>query len=201
MNKPAPPETVFRVPFGADECVEATDEEKVDLYNSLLAEAEIALATPLPRSTVTKGFSAARLPSPLLSAACFTCRGRCCYQGLEERGFIKAPVLRRMAAKYPEASAQELAQIYMNKLPDLHVAKQCLFQSNNGCALDREDRSQICNEYLCRHAKAIENSPRDVQHLEKPAMVVSINENEVKRAYVCRKDGCEELDTAKYHRS
>jgi hypothetical protein len=94
----------------------------------------------------------------------------------------------------PGASAEEIANYYMDKLPDTHVTGHCLFHSETGCALDRSERSNVCNEYLCRSGKAIENSFAEARYLQHPVLTVSVEDNEVKRAYVVSKDSIQKID-------
>jgi hypothetical protein len=187
-------QAAFGVPFAPDTRVVATEAERAALYDSLLSSAVTALETPLPKDRATEPFKDIRVPSPLLKASCFACQGRCCSQGLDNHAFIKTPKLREVAARMPGASAEEIANYYMDKLPDTHVTGHCLFHSETGCALDRSERSNVCNEYLCRSGKAIENSFAEARYLQHPVLTVSVEDNEVKRAYVVSKDSIQKID-------
>lgn len=178
----------FTVPFALEDFKTPTEADKNALFTTLFAEAQIALSSPNPLHTAETSFTDPKEPSPLLSAACLTCQGLCCRQGLKEHAFIKAPTLRRIATHHPGASAADLAQYYLNKVPRRHMANQCLFQSETGCVLKREERSRVCNTYLCRYARSIESSAPDLRNLEQPVLLISVDEKTVRRANVAQKD-------------
>ncbi len=79
---------------------------------------------------------------------CTACRGQCCEAG-GDTAFLDVPTLKRFAARHQEMSADRIVDSYMSKLPDRNLEGACVYQSETGCALPREDRAAICNSYEC----------------------------------------------------
>lgn len=92
--------------------------------------------------------SAVDLPAAA-AALCGYCGGRCCVYGSSQAAFVDAATLRRWIAAHPGASVQDAVADYLAWLPQQHVEGQCCFQAANGCALPRENRADVCNQYRC----------------------------------------------------
>lgn len=172
----------FQVPYTDDRLVPPTEAERAALRTSLLAEAEKALAMAPDAAREAEAEVDPKPPSALLKAACATCRGRCCYEGLENHAFIKARKMRVLADRNPGMTAAQLAEYYVDQVPAAHVAGQCLYHSETGCSLSREDRSLLCNTYLCRYGHMIEAAAPAVRSLEVPTLVASIEDGDVMRS-------------------
>lgn len=98
----------------------------------------------------------AELPEPeIADAACATCQGGCCRPGGPSWGFIGKEEVCRFRLANPDADSDEFQQYYLNHLPDLSVTDSCVFQSSIGCTLARQDRSTLCNTFLCRGVKTM----------------------------------------------
>lgn len=98
-------------------------------------------ATPTPEN--------ASLPSQA-GALCAGCGGRCCRIGLASHAFIDTRLLERWAARRPGSGLGHAVQAYLERVPRHHVQGSCLFHTGQGCALPREDRSAVCNNFECR---------------------------------------------------
>ena len=88
-------------------------------------------------------------PDPLTGAVCTACRGGCCVHGLRRHGFVDPPLIARQRARRPGLTPEAARAIYLDARPRLSSRGACLFQGADGCALPREDRSAICNGYVC----------------------------------------------------
>jgi hypothetical protein len=95
------------------------------------------------------------VPAPESSTAalggqlCALCRGRCCRFGLHGRAFLRAPQLRDWLAERPGTPWADAVDHYLGLVPSEHLHSSCLFHARDGCALPRERRSQVCNDYAC----------------------------------------------------
>ena len=85
----------------------------------------------------------------LAGRLCALCRGRCCRFGLQGRAFLRPAQLRDWLAGRPGASWADAVEHYLAHVPAQHLEASCLFHARTGCALPRERRSQVCNEYAC----------------------------------------------------
>jgi len=79
---------------------------------------------------------------------CTLCKGGCCSSG-GNHAFISAITIRRQLDKDPELNAQTIADSYINHLPAGSINGACINQTDQGCALPRELRSDVCNVYFC----------------------------------------------------
>lgn len=87
--------------------------------------------------------------SSALEQTCRLCRGWCCKFGAINNAFITADVIRRLRQTFPELSAAEMVDHYVGRIPQTHFAGSCIFHSQTGCTLDRQSRSDVCNQFLC----------------------------------------------------
>ena len=89
--------------------------------------------------------------APDLAAAslCAWCAGRCCRHGRAANAYLEAGHLRRWQRRHPGRSLHDAAAAYLDRLPARHVAASCLYHGEQGCTLDRDWRSDICNRFAC----------------------------------------------------
>lgn len=87
-------------------------------------------------------------PSPVDAAVCAFCRGGCCHDGGVYHAFIDQPMLSRWQERHGGTIA-EAASYYLQRLPDSHVSGSCLYSSQTGCVLPRDERSPVCNSFAC----------------------------------------------------
>lgn len=84
----------------------------------------------------------------ILAAGCVACRGHCCETG-GDVAWLDASDLRRRLRARPGARRHAVLDGYLSRLPDRSVPGSCVFHAEDGCALPREMRSEVCNEHLC----------------------------------------------------
>jgi hypothetical protein len=92
----------------------------------------------------------------LSGAVCAACRGTCCRQG-ETHAYLGIETLRRVMGDRPELQPGQLVDVYLAFIPEKTFADSCVFHQECGCALPREMRSSICNEFFC-------NGLHDLRH-------------------------------------
>lgn len=89
----------------------------------------------------------------LCDTLCYVCRGGCCAKG-GEHAYLSVFTMRQYMDDHPEISADELLNTYLGYTANEAVIGGCINQSEKGCVLPRELRSDICNGYYCDNVKA-----------------------------------------------
>lgn len=84
----------------------------------------------------------------VMGNACAICRGLCC-EGGGSHAFLNPVELRKKLEHVPGTEPANLVAYYLSKLPSITFEDSCVFHTRSGCALDREDRSEMCNNYYC----------------------------------------------------
>ena len=79
---------------------------------------------------------------------CSMCGGGCCASG-KEHAYLSAITIRRYMDKHPNESQPAIQNLYVSHIRSETVENACINQTATGCALPRELRSDICNEYYC----------------------------------------------------
>jgi hypothetical protein len=92
--------------------------------------------------------SAAAPVSPVVSAACGTCRGYCCRHGAHHAFFSQTHV-QRLRAQHPTLTAQEIIDLIAGYLPQSSVEDSCVMHGPQGCELPRAYRAELCNHFEC----------------------------------------------------
>ena len=81
-------------------------------------------------------------------SACGTCGGQCCNQG-GDHAFLDNKKFLEIFRGRPEATPEGIVAEYMDRIPEESFENSCIFHRIDGCSLSREQRSGICNRYLC----------------------------------------------------
>ncbi|MDA3963509.1 MAG: hypothetical protein PF961_22215 [Planctomycetota bacterium] len=82
----------------------------------------------------------------LCDTACMQCKGGCCATG-GDHAYLSAETMRRELDRGVDAAA--LRKRYMAQVPARAIQGGCINQTETGCALPREQRSELCNTYYC----------------------------------------------------
>ena len=93
-------------------------------------------------------------PLPILSAACGTCRGGCCYNG-GTHAFVSKKLIDRTRRLNPELTPSGLIELYLSYLPKLSFDDSCVYHLDTGCALPRILRAELCNSFECEDLQFI----------------------------------------------
>jgi hypothetical protein len=131
------------------------DPARHEAFRRTLREAAEA-ALDLPEVDPDLPPSASDTPSvdAYLSVACAICGGVCCKPG-STHAFLTPAELAPRLARQPETDPEDVVARYVARLPERSYGGSCVFHGERGCTLDRADRSDICNTYLCKSAVAL----------------------------------------------
>jgi hypothetical protein len=116
---------------------------------------KVVAATQASHAEEALGGDPKREELPILGnydAACGVCWGACCSYG-GNAAFINGATVRRLRNARPELTDAEIVEHYVNAIPELTVESSCILHGQQGCALPREQRSSICNDFWCRPVK------------------------------------------------
>lgn len=121
-----------------------------------------------------------------LDAACGVCWGACCAYG-GNAAFICGATVRRLRNAQRELSDADIVEHYMRAIPERTVENSCILHGEQGCALPREQRSSICNDFWCRPVKDWRR--REMARPDaRPAAVIIVHEERAIRSAVVTMD-------------
>lgn len=119
-------------------------------------------------------------PSPIIAAICATCQGNCCQHGRDNHAYLTGETLQRWRDDNPGSDTDEVCEKYLSYIPPRHTENSCLYHTSIGCALPRKMRADICNRYLCNHARAAsENMPQPSVPTATPEILIVAQENSI----------------------
>jgi hypothetical protein len=117
-----------------------------------------------------------------LDAACGVCWGACCAYG-GNAAFIGGATVRRLRRARPELSDADIVEHYLSAIPERTVENSCILHGQSGCALPREQRSSICNDFWCRPVRDWQR--KELARAEaRPVAVVIVHENHALRSAI-----------------
>lgn len=123
-----------------------------DHLQRVLSEAASVRYRPGPATTGDDrspgGYDGVPHKDSLVASACGLCRGNCCQLG-KEHAFLRPETIVEYWQREPSARPREIFDAYLSYLGNHTVEGSCVFHGAEGCALPREMRSFVCNEYLC----------------------------------------------------
>lgn len=119
-------------------------------------------------------------------AACGVCWGACCAYG-GNAAFISGATVRRLRNARPELSDADIVEHYVNAIPEQTVENSCILHGQGGCALPREQRSSICNDFWCRPVKDWRRN-EVTREQARPVAVVIVHENRATRSSIVTMD-------------
>lgn len=146
-----PDEIAFGVVPRQDGAVMALPQARRAAFAAHLREitAESVARGAAPAVDPTRRAASERAEAPVLDAACATCQGKCCLLGGATHAFLDAATIDLYRARHPQASAPEIVEHYLARLPDASVEHSCVYHGDRGCVLPRRERSDVCNRYHC----------------------------------------------------
>ncbi|MEH6835058.1 MULTISPECIES: hypothetical protein [Falsihalocynthiibacter] len=117
-------------------------EEAFALGSSALENAEIS-----PNSSAEHS---------IIDAACSTCQGFCCARGGgENHAFLTVKTILGYLSQNQELLQEDVIAHYTDALPQASVRAACVFQSDQGCTLERTSRAPLCNTFYCHDLHAM----------------------------------------------
>lgn len=111
------------------------------ISESLSEDAESIQKTTMRTSSIED-------PSSFERTACSICSGGCCGIG-EEHAFLKKETIFYYMSGHPDQTPAQVQALYMRYLPEASFENSCVYHTQTGCALPRDMRSHVCNNYLC----------------------------------------------------
>lgn len=104
-------------------------------------------------------------PNPSLTVIsnqlCAQCRGGCCASG-GDHAHLCIGTMRQFMDQHPDKSQTEILETYLSYIPEIGVFESCILQSETGCSLPRELRSDVCNGYFCEPLVEWQEKSRDL---------------------------------------
>ena len=127
-----------------------------------------------------------QIPFPEAAAGCATCRGHCC-RTAGTHAYLDATTMRAYLARHPGLRWREVVRAFMEQLPDATFDYSCVYHGRHGCALPREMRASLCNQFYCGGLKEL----RDAIAVSgpTPVLVVAIDGGKVRRSTLIQADG------------
>jgi hypothetical protein len=121
---------------------------------------------------------------PLLGNACATCRGFCCLQGADH-AYLNGETLARVhATMMPEKPLAEIVEHYVSYVPAESYDDSCLFHGEQGCALPRDHRADVCRTHFCRAARQLASLLADANHASRAVVAAAAGERIVRLAII-----------------
>ncbi len=92
----------------------------------------------------------------MLGAGCAACRGDCC-RGGGEHAYNSDNTMLRYVDNHPHQSDDEIVARYLGFMAARTITHSCVYQTDQGCTLPRELRSDTCNDFYCGGLMMIRN--------------------------------------------
>ena len=133
-------------------------------------------------------------PSSLvLNASCIACRGHCCRQGAGH-AFLKPENLPSLLNRRPRDRPAVVYRDYIRRIPDSSFENSCVYHGDEGCALPRRMRTEVCNSYECEGRLRLKDNLSEAP--DSASLVVAMAGTSIKAAVIAAPDQpLEWLDT------
>lgn len=79
---------------------------------------------------------------------CGMCKGGCCAAG-HDHAYLSVSTIKQFMKSQPELSTAEIHEHYLSRVGTKTVVDACINQTEIGCSLPRNMRSDICNGFYC----------------------------------------------------
>jgi hypothetical protein len=114
---------------------------------------------------------------PIVAAGCTACQGFCCKRGGgDNHAFLTRQTVYYMRKNDPALEPEEVIAHYLDAVPDASVHGACVYQSAQGCTLDRKWRAGLCNSFHCHDLHALHDLTGG--RMDVPLAVVGINDDQ-----------------------
>jgi hypothetical protein len=130
---------------GFNTAMQSMSQQRRDTLRAHLNEVLNVAPTEVAEDLIDQRSDAAQ---HVINAACATCRGYCCRKG-GDSAYIKAETIARVRRHHPSLDNETIADTYLNAVPEVSATDSCIFHGEQGCALPRDFRADICNDYHC----------------------------------------------------
>jgi len=92
----------------------------------------------------------------VLGRACGQCHGNCCKRG-GDHAYLKVATIRRYLETHPSLRPRDVLAAYLACVGNKTYKGSCVYHRSDGCALPREMRSDICNQFFCDELKEFQH--------------------------------------------
>ncbi len=157
----------------------------VEIVHLASSDKENQLDTPVDRTATRNGISESQARLPLLGSLCSLCEGYCCSLG-GDTAFLVPGVIRRVMELQPDLTIEQIENQYLSSIPEQHYRGSCVFHAASGCALPRELRSRVCNDFIC---EKLANTVVKCEGFESQYVVAAVDGQRVER--LAKVDGME----------
>jgi hypothetical protein len=79
--------------------------------------------------------------------ACSLCKGWCCRNG-EDHAFLDEGTMARVSRARLALDVPAVLRRYVERVPEAGYEDSCIFHGKQGCTLDRQLRSDVCNSCI-----------------------------------------------------
>lgn len=116
-------------------------------------------------------------------AACATCRGFCCRTG-GTHAYLNVTVIRSHLVRHPGLRPAEVIRAFLNKLPAKTFDHSCVYHGRRGCALPREMRASLCNQFQCTGLKELHETLETTG--PSPVLIVTHDGQKIRRSMLTK---------------
>ncbi|WP_157678294.1 hypothetical protein [Oleiphilus messinensis] len=107
---------------------------------------------------------------------CTTCKGGCCVSG-NDHAYLSENTILRIRRANPDLEATDIVALYLDALDVNVMSSSCINHTAVGCALNRDLRSDICNQFFCEHIHAFSEQMIEDKSIVRGAIVVNRSQN------------------------
>lgn len=140
----------------------------IDIIGQAFDQRLQAGAVPAGASSSEQTVSADVAYGPISGQLCAVCRGGCCTRG-QDHGFLQPESIQRLLLRQANLSGRQVLRIYLHHVPKASLRGGCINQTEQGCNLPRDLRSQACNNFMC---SAMTATVRREEHA--PALQIAV---------------------------
>jgi hypothetical protein len=120
---------------------------------------------PQPQAAIQGlNHSAQTSSSRLAGRLCAFCGGGCCTRGGNEAYLTAATIRRVLMIQAVPQTPSDLLAVYLDRLPSKAQTGSCINHGSQGCTLNPELRSDICNNYACEALARLQYAQGQVQN-------------------------------------
>lgn len=105
---------------------------------------------------------------------CAMCKGGCCISG-NEHAYLSVFTIKTLMDTNPHWTVTDILDLYISHISAQSVQNSCINQTENGCALPRNLRSDICNAFYCDPLKSCQKNMIDQKNIGKVIVIQRSN--------------------------
>jgi hypothetical protein len=153
-----PQEVAFAVvPWQREPVVPLPEERKAAFRDHLRLIVDRAFLEPVTDADLSYRDDLDIDEPPVMGAACAACQGGCCALG-GNSGFLHDVDIQRYRQQNPQATKEEVIELYLGLLPETSTRDACVYQSASGCTVPRSLRNDQCNAFYCKSLRRLQEN-------------------------------------------